>query len=59
MVGEGVETMQQARMLMRLGCDAAQGFLYARPMPPEAVETWLAPERGAEVIPLWAARPGE
>ncbi len=57
-VGEGVETMQQARMLMRMGCDAAQGFLYARPMPPEAVEEWLAPERGAEVIPLRAAWPG-
>jgi diguanylate cyclase (GGDEF)-like protein len=58
-VGEGVETMQQARMLMRMGCDAAQGYLYARPMPPEAVEEWLAPERGAEVIPMGAARPGE
>jgi diguanylate cyclase (GGDEF)-like protein len=58
-VGEGVETMQQARMLMRMGCDAAQGYLYARPMPPEAVPDWLAPEAGAEVIPLWAARPAE
>lgn len=58
-VGEGVETMQQARMLMRMGCDAAQGYLYSRPMPPEAVPDWLAPEAGAEVIPLWAARPGE
>lgn len=58
-VGEGVETMQQARMLMRMGCDAAQGYLYARPMPPEAVPDWLAPEIGAEVIPLWAARPAE
>ena len=58
-VGEGVETMQQARMLMRMGCDAAQGYLYARPMPPEAVPDWLAPEAGAEVIPLWVARPAE
>ena len=58
-VGEGVETMQQARMLMRMGCDAAQGYLYARPMPPEAVPEWLAPEMGAEVIPLWVARPAE
>jgi len=51
-VAEGVEVVSQARMLMRMGCDAAQGFLYARPMPPEAVEQWLAPDRGAEVLPL-------
>jgi hypothetical protein len=28
-------------------------------MPPEAVPDWLAPEAGAEVIPLWVARPAE
>jgi diguanylate cyclase (GGDEF)-like protein len=55
-VGEGVETISQARMLIRLGCDAAQGFLYARPMAPEAVEQWLAPDRGAEIVPLRRVR---
>jgi diguanylate cyclase (GGDEF)-like protein len=55
-VGEGVETVGQARMLLRMGCDSAQGFLYARPMAPEAVETWLAPDRGAEIVPLRRVR---
>ncbi|SDK75398.1 diguanylate cyclase/phosphodiesterase [Franzmannia pantelleriensis] len=29
---EGVETLEQHRILCRLGCDQAQGFLYARPL---------------------------
>jgi len=38
-VGEGVETSQQLDMLSRLDCDQGQGFLLARPMPPEAIVT--------------------
>jgi EAL domain-containing protein (putative c-di-GMP-specific phosphodiesterase class I) len=30
---EGVETVQAARWLTGAGCDAAQGYWYARPMP--------------------------
>ena len=32
-VAEGVETIEQAEDLVRLGCVHAQGFYYARPMP--------------------------
>ncbi len=32
-VAEGVETEEQARQIIRLGCDYIQGFFYARPMP--------------------------
>jgi len=32
-VAEGVETMEQADELARLGCGFLQGFLYGRPMP--------------------------
>jgi len=30
---EGVETLEQARMLRRFGCPQAQGYLYGRPQP--------------------------
>ena len=47
-VGEGVETAVAARTLVGLGCYRAQGFLIARPLPPEAVRTHLSAGR----IPL-------
>ncbi len=40
-VAEGVETQRQAELLRGLGCTRGQGFLYARPMPASAVETYL------------------
>jgi diguanylate cyclase (GGDEF)-like protein len=36
-VAEGVETPEQAARLRTLGCDSAQGYLYARPQHPEAI----------------------
>lgn len=41
-VVEGVETPEDAAILARLGCSTAQGYLFARPMPPSALETWIA-----------------
>jgi len=41
-VAEGVETVEQLRALERVGCDAVQGFLLARPIPPEEVPAILA-----------------
>jgi len=32
---EGVETQQQAELLRRLGCERAQGYYFARPVPLE------------------------
>jgi diguanylate cyclase (GGDEF)-like protein/PAS domain S-box-containing protein len=40
-VAEGVETRLQLDELRRLGCDGAQGFLFARPVP--AVDAWALP----------------
>ena len=40
-VAEGVETGEQADLLRRIGADSAQGWLYAKPGPPEDVESWL------------------
>lgn len=41
-VVEGVETPEDAAILARLGCSTAQGFLFARPMPPSALDPWIA-----------------
>ena len=40
-VAEGIEDDVQASELERLGCTHAQGFLFARPLPAEAVENLL------------------
>jgi EAL domain-containing protein (putative c-di-GMP-specific phosphodiesterase class I) len=42
LVAEGVETAEHGSMLMRLGCDLAQGYAIAPPMPPAAVPGWAA-----------------
>lgn len=39
-VAEGVETAPVAEIVARLGCDRAQGFLYAAPMPLEDFLGW-------------------
>ena len=46
-LAEGVENEAQAEILRRLGCDEAQGYLYARPMPIEDLGPWLAQRLGA------------
>lgn len=40
-VTEGVETVEQVRILRENGCDIAQGFLYDRPLPVAEFETRL------------------
>ncbi len=40
-VAEGVETEEQLKFLIARGCDYAQGFLLARPMPPEEVPDYV------------------
>ena len=36
-VAEGVETAEQQALLTQLGCNTLQGYLLARPAPPEAL----------------------
>ena len=44
-VAEGVETMEQAKILRDLGCDILQGYAFAKPMSREALETFLSEQR--------------
>ena len=41
-VAEGVETIQQADILTRLGVPLAQGFLFCRPVPREEIDALVA-----------------
>ena len=40
-VAEGVETPEAMALLLRLGCDYAQGYLISRPIAADAVLGWL------------------
>ena len=45
-VAEGIERESQLHAMQRLGFDAGQGFLFARPAPAAEIGRWLA-ARGA------------
>jgi diguanylate cyclase (GGDEF)-like protein len=64
-VAEGVETPEVAAALTAMGCDAAQGWCFSRPLQPAAARQWLAshlpaaardapvvPPQGGERVPL-------
>ncbi len=41
-IAEGVESLPTGGILLQLGCDLAQGYAIARPMPAEALPGWVA-----------------
>ncbi len=44
-VAQGVETEAQQRFFADQGCDAFQGFLFSKPLPPEGFTRFLRPGR--------------
>jgi EAL domain-containing protein (putative c-di-GMP-specific phosphodiesterase class I) len=40
-IAEGVEKREQASYMLELGCDEAQGYLFAKPMPYEQLLGFL------------------
>lgn len=47
-VAEGVETEVQRDVLVGMGCDELQGYLFAKPMSAQALELWANDDRPAE-----------
>ena len=41
-VAEGVETIEHGELLLQLGCEVAQGYAIARPMPADELPGWIA-----------------
>jgi len=40
-IAEGLETLEHGQLLMRMGCEVAQGYFIARPMPAGDVPAWV------------------
>ncbi|RNE92558.1 bifunctional diguanylate cyclase/phosphodiesterase [Marichromatium sp. AB32] len=47
-LAEGIETRKQALALRRLGCRLGQGYLFARPLAPEALPDWIGSRARAD-----------
>ena len=54
-VAEGVETERTLRLIKELGCDGAQGFLIAHPLPADELPRWLRESPWAALPSLPAA----
>jgi hypothetical protein len=53
-IAEGVESVEHGVLLMRLGCDLAQGYGIARPMPVMQLMDWANTYVAAPAWSMWA-----
>jgi PAS domain S-box-containing protein len=56
-VAEGVETKEQAEMLLRLGCQLGQGWLYGKPAPADRIRGMVAAK--PHVMLACLSKPGD
>lgn len=57
LLAEGVETLRQLELLVADGCDAFQGYLFARPMSIDRLLQQLAQDHGSDFSPKSGVRP--
>lgn len=50
-VAEGIETLAQQSFLEKAGCDAAQGYFYAKPSQANDFRDWLAAQLSDQPLP--------
>lgn len=50
-IAEGVETVEQLSVLRDLNCDEAQGYYFAKPLPPEEFIRWARNFPGLDYAP--------
>ncbi len=53
-VAEGMETPEHGVLLLRIGCDTAQGYGIAKPMPPEELPDWIKNYKPNSSWDTWA-----
>jgi diguanylate cyclase (GGDEF)-like protein len=50
LIAEGVETVDQMTMLRAMGCDLAQGYYFARPLPSDQAMAYAREQAGTGVV---------